>query len=95
MTEGTLLTEEPFCMKNKYLKLNFKHGNECKICYNDMTLTLTQQPWSVLCDGHLTKMTNFNEIIIWTSAQDQQVTSYGGLLQMKYIHISKNLAWTY
>lgn len=44
MTEGTLLTEEPFCMKNKYLKLNFKHGNECKICYNDMTLTLTQQP---------------------------------------------------
>ena len=42
MTEGTLLTEKPFCMKNKYLKLNIKHGNECKIY--DMTLTLTKQP---------------------------------------------------
>jgi len=45
MTEGTLLTEESLYMKNKYLKVNFfKHGNECKIQYNDMTLTLTQQP---------------------------------------------------
>lgn len=39
----------------------------------------------------LQKMTNFNDIIIWTSMQDQQVTSYGGLLQMKYIQIYKNL----
>ena len=39
--------------------------------------------------------TNFNDTIIWTSAQDQQVTSYGRLLHMKYINISKNLFWTY
>ena len=44
MTKGTVLTENPLYIKNKYLKFNFKRGKECKIQYNNITLTVTQQP---------------------------------------------------
>jgi hypothetical protein len=56
-------------IKNKYLKFNFKHENECNIWHKDITLTLTQQPQSVLCNGHL------HGIFQWQDYLDKYIRS--------------------